>query len=79
VDPRHQGVTLLTAVVAFIATIVIIQLWLAGAAVEAFLGGELGVLAPAALASAALVGVNVLLLRFGTSFDRRLRGGADDG
>lgn len=69
----RQGVTLLTALCAFIGTLVIIQLWLVAASLEALYSDETRVLLPATLASAALFVVNVLLLLHARSFDRKMR------
>ena len=69
----RQGVTLLTAIAAFIGTLVIIQLWLVAASLEALYSDQTGVLLPATLASAALFGINVMLLSHARAFDRRMR------
>jgi hypothetical protein len=79
VDARHQRIALLTAVVAFIAILVIIQLWLVGASVEGVLGGDTDVLVPAAVASAVLCGMNAVLLRLGLGAGRRLPADSRDG
>ncbi len=70
--PR-QGGTLFTAITALIATIVVIQLWLLAAALDALLSGHSGVLVPAALSSIVLLGVNAGILRYALGFDRRMR------
>jgi hypothetical protein len=72
-ETRQQGSVLFAGVLILIGTLVIIQLWLLTAALEALLAGTLEVLVPAALSSAVLLGVNALLLRFVVSFDARLR------
>jgi hypothetical protein len=69
----RQGVTLLTAICAFIGTLVIIQLWLVAASLEALYSDQTRVLVPATLASAALLAINVALLLHVRSFDRRMR------
>ena len=51
VETREQGSTLFSAVLFLIAMLVVIQLWLVAAALDALLGGETGVLMPAAIAS----------------------------
>jgi membrane associated rhomboid family serine protease len=73
VEVRRQGITLFTAVCVFIAILVVIQLWLVAAALDAVLGGETGVAWPAAIASIVLCVVNAGLLRHALDFDRRLR------
>ncbi len=70
---RQQGLTLFTAILWLIGTVVIIQLWLLAAALDALLGGERSVLVPAALASLVLFLLNGSLLLFVIRFDRRLR------
>jgi hypothetical protein len=72
-ETRQQGSVLFAGVLILIGTLVIIQLWLLTAALEALLAGTLEVLVPAALSSAVLLGVNALLLRYVVSFDARLR------
>ena len=56
-----------------IATLVVIQLWLVAAALDALLSGETTVLLPAAAASFLLFLVNGRLLLHTLVFDRRLR------
>jgi hypothetical protein len=72
-ETRQQGSVLFAGVLILIGTLVIIQLWLLTAALEALLAGTLEVLVPAAISSAVLLGVNALLLRYVVSFDARLR------
>ena len=73
-DTRRQGVTLFTGIGLLIATLVIIQLWLVAAALDALLSGRTGVLLPAAVASLFLFLANGGLLLHALSFDRGLRG-----
>ncbi len=70
---RQQGMALYTAILWLIGTVVVIQLWLVTAALDALLGGETGVLLPASLASLALFLLNAGLLTFVLRFDRRVR------
>jgi hypothetical protein len=72
-ETRQQGSTLFSAVLVLIATLVVIQLWLVSAAVEALLAHERGVLVPTALASVALFVLSAGLLWYVIAFDRRLR------
>jgi hypothetical protein len=74
---REQGTNLFTAIAWLIGVVVIVQLWLVAAALEALLGGERGILLPAALASLALFALNASLLLFVLRFDRRLRSSTD--
>jgi hypothetical protein len=72
-ETRQQGSVLFAGVLILIGTLVIIQLWLLTAALEALLAETYDVLIPAAVASGVLLGVNALLLRYVVSFDARLR------
>jgi hypothetical protein len=72
-ETRQQGATLFSAVLVLIATLVVMQLWLLSAAVEALLARERGVLVPTALASATLFLLSAGLLWYVVAFDRRLR------
>ena len=63
----------MTTLCAFIGVLVIIQLWLVTASLEALLSGDRVVLFPAAAASTALLLVNAGLMLGGWSFDRRMR------
>jgi hypothetical protein len=73
VESHRQGAQLFTALCVLIGLLLIAQLWLVGAALDAMLGGQAGVLWPAAGASLVLFGVNVGLLRYAYAFDARLR------
>lgn len=73
-DARSQGTTLMTAICSFLVVLLVIQIWLVSAALEALLGGDHGVLVPAAVASCALFAVSGGLLLFALRFDRRTRG-----
>ena len=63
----------MTAICAFIAVLLIIQIWLVSAALEALLSNDHGVLLPAALASLVIFAVNGGLLLHAVRFDRSLR------
>ena len=52
-ETRQQGSTLFSAVLVLIAILVVIQLWLVAAAVDALLSRQMVVLVPTAIASAA--------------------------
>jgi uncharacterized protein DUF6755 len=73
VETRRQGATLFGLVLALVVTLVVVQLWLVAAALDALHREDRGALVPAALASLALFAGNVVLLRYVTAFDRRLR------
>ena len=70
---RQQGTVLFTGILVLIGTLVIIQLWLLTAALEALLARSYEALIPAAVASAVLFGFNALLLRYVVTFDARVR------
>ena len=72
-ETNQQGSTLFSAVLLLIATLVVIQLWLVAASVEALLARHLDVLVPTALASGVLFALNGGLLWYVVSFDARLR------
>lgn len=67
---RDQRMTLINAMLAFVVLIVILQLWLLTATMNAYLGGDTSILWPAALASLVCFLLNVGLLRFLYSLDR---------
>lgn len=72
-ETRQQGVTLFSAILVVIATLVVIQLWLVAAALEALVERQTSVLVPMALAACALFILNGGLLWWVVSFDKRLR------
>ena len=72
-ETRQQGSTLFSAVLVLIATLVVIQLWLVAAALDALQSREFAVLVPAALASVVLFVLSGGLLWYVVSFDERLR------
>jgi len=67
---RRQGTTLFSAMLAFVASAVVLQLWLLTVSVEALLGGDYKTLTPAAAGSTALLLMNAGLLRYVFRFDR---------
>lgn len=69
----RQGTTLFTAILLLIGTLVVIQLWLVAALLDALLSGENDVLIPGAAASLGLFLFNAGILFFALHFDRRLR------
>ncbi len=72
-ETRQQGLPLFTGICFLIGTLVVIQLWLLAAALEAALSAERSALLPVTLASLGLFLVNAGLLWYVTDFDRRLR------
>ena len=72
-ETRQQGSTLFSAVLVLIAIVVVIQLWLVAAAVDALLSRQMAVLVPTAIASGVLFVLSGGLLWYVVSFDARLR------
>ena len=72
-ETRQQGTTLFSAILVLIAILVVIQLWLVAAALDALLARHLAVLVPTAIASIVLLVLNGGLLWYVVSFDARLR------
>ncbi|HEY3497706.1 MAG TPA: DUF6755 family protein [Polyangiaceae bacterium] len=60
---RARRLPIASAMLLFVLLIVILQLWLLVATLNAYLGGDTAVALPAALASLALLGLNLGLLR----------------
>jgi hypothetical protein len=67
---RHQKKTILSGVLCFVMILVILQLWLLTATMNAYLGGDESVLIPAALASLACLALNLGLLRYVYALER---------
>ena len=59
---RSQRMTIINGILALVMIIVILQLWLLTATMNAYLGGDSSVLWPAALASLVCLGLNAGLL-----------------
>ena len=70
---------LFSAILILIATLVVIQLWLVAAALDALFARQIGVLAPTAIASGLLLALSGGLLWYVVSFDQRLRHGGARG
>jgi hypothetical protein len=66
---RSQRMTIVSAVLPFVILIVVLQLWLLTATVNAYLGGDTTTAIPAGLASLACLALNVGLLRALRRFD----------
>ena len=67
---RRQRMTVLSGMLAFVIMLVILQLWLLTATMNAFLGGDERVIWPAAAASLACFCLNAGLLRYLFYIDR---------
>ncbi len=61
---RAQRTTVVYGVLCFVLILVVLQLWLFTATMNAFLGGDDGVVWPALGASAACLALNLGLLRY---------------
>ncbi len=61
---RAQRTTVVTGVLCFVLILVVLQLWLLTATMNAYLGGDDGVVWPALAASAACLALNLGLLRY---------------
>lgn len=59
---RSQRMTIATGILFIVITIIILQLWLFTATMNAFLGGDTDILWPAAIASLICLGLNGGLL-----------------
>ena len=72
-ETRQQGTILFSAVLVLIALLVVIQLWLVAAALDALVERQLAVLVPTAIASGVLFVLSGVLIWYVASFDARLR------
>ncbi|HEU4583353.1 MAG TPA: DUF6755 family protein [Polyangiaceae bacterium] len=61
---RAQRMTIVNAMLALVVLIVILQLWLLTATMNAYLGGDRDVALPSAIASLVCFGLNLGLLRY---------------
>jgi hypothetical protein len=61
---RAQQITIVNGVVCFVLVIVVLQLWLLTATMNAFLGGDATVVWPALGASVVCLALNLGLLRY---------------
>jgi hypothetical protein len=61
---RDQRLTIINGMLAFVLMVVILQLWLLTATMNAWLGGDGSIVWPGALVSAAGLGLNVGLLAY---------------
>jgi len=67
---RRQKMTIVNGILAIALVLVCLQLWLLTATMNAYLGGETGILLPAALASALCLALIAGLLRYLYALDR---------
>jgi len=68
---RQQKLTIVFGILSIVLIIVILQLWLLTATMNAFLGHEESVIVPAAIASAGCFALNAGLLRYIYLMERR--------
>jgi len=61
---RAQRATIVNGMLAFVVMLVVLQLWLLTATMNAYLGGDQSVIWPAAIASAVCLFLNAGLLRY---------------
>jgi hypothetical protein len=67
---RSQRTTIVSGILVIVLTLVILQLWLLVATMNAYLGGRTRVLVPAALTSLACLALNAGLLWYLHALDR---------
>ena len=67
---RSQRMTIVLAIAALAVMLVVMQLWLLTATMEAYLNGDRSVVVPAAAASLACFGLNLGLFRFLRALER---------
>jgi hypothetical protein len=70
---RDQRTTIVNGMLAFVLMLVVLQLWLLTATMNAYLGGDASVIWPAAAASLLCLLLNVGLLRYLYHVDRTRR------
>jgi hypothetical protein len=73
---REQRVTIIHGMLMFVLIVVVLQLWLLTATMNAWLGGDDSIVWPAAGASAAGLALNVGLYRYLARIERTRKGGA---
>jgi hypothetical protein len=61
---REQRTTIVYGILGFVVVLVVLQLWLLTATMNAFLGGDRAVVWPAGLASTVCLGLNAGLLHY---------------
>lgn len=68
---RDQKTTIIYGILCIVVVLVILQLWLLTATMNAYLGGDYSVVIPAAVASIVCFLLNAGLLRYLYAMDRR--------
>ena len=72
---REQRVTIIHGMLFFVLVIVVLQLWLLTATMNAWLGGDDAIVWPAAAVSAACFALNLGLFRYLVRIERTRHGG----
>ena len=72
---RAQRATIVNGMLAFVMMLVVLQLWLLTATMNAWLGGDESAVWPAAAASAACLALNVGLFLYLVRMERMRKGG----
>ena len=67
---RQQRMTIIQGMLLFVLIVVVLQLWLLTATMNAWLGGDGSIVWPAAAASGACLGLNVGLYRYLVRIER---------
>ena len=70
---REQRMPIISGILAFVLILVVLQLWLLTATMNAYLGGDESVIWPAAAASTVCLALNVGLLRYLRRLERPTR------
>ena len=73
---REQRLTIVHGMSIFVVIVVVLQLWLLTATMNAWLGGDESIVWPATMASAAGLALNVGLLRYLVRMEQTRKGGA---
>ena len=71
---REQRVTIIQGMLMLVMVVVVLQLWLLTATMNAWLGGDDSIVWPAAAASAACLALNAGLFRYLVRMERTRRG-----
>jgi hypothetical protein len=71
---REQRITIIHGMLIFVLVVVVLQLWLLTATMNAWLGGDDSIVWPAAAASAACLALNVGLFRYLVRVERTRKG-----
>ena len=73
---REQRLTIIQGMLMLVMVVVVLQLWLLTATMNAWLGGDDSIVWPAAAASAACLALNVGLYRYLVRMERTRQGSA---